>query len=285
MAGGDAAAGGAEGAACVLGMMAIAAVSDHAEGVEGTAMSDKSCCAGDTCCRPAALDFSKLAAKPVPAAACADEACGCSRRGPGFRRRGSPLHARPLDRHRRQWHHVLRRDNRRTARRIAGAEGRRPRLLRRHGDLRPQPGRDRRQHLEEVDGGPVQRPVAQRLGRLCVRVHSLPDPGSRASERGGHGHHRHAGACSPPWLPPAADALQGRRRQRTVCLAVLPQRRHRQRHRHVRRPRRMGIADGVARSGRRQRDGVFFDVVVRADTSAGVGGIFRRNQNERLRQA
>ena len=82
-----------------------------------------------------------------------------------------------------------------------------------------------------------------------------------------------AGGRRQPGLGADADALQERRRQCAVGLAVFAQRRDRQRGGDDRGGGRLGNRNRVARSWRRGDDGRNFRHVLGANSAAGVGGI------------
>ena len=89
------------------------------------------------------------------------------------------------------------------------AQGRRPRLPRRHRDLRPEPRGDRRVLGRPVQGGPVQGAVPVPDGALGVRQHRLRDDGPRRAQGRGHGRDRRDGAGREPRIGLPPPALQG----------------------------------------------------------------------------
>ncbi len=78
--------------------------------------------------------------------------------------------------------------------------------------------------------GPVQGAAALRHDHRGLGIDHLPDACPQASPCSGNGRYRNSGPSCELWLDPAAASLQGCRRERSFCVAMLTQRRHRECH-------------------------------------------------------
>ena len=240
-------------------------------------MADDCCSAGDGCCAPPAAAIARTASAEARRRDNLRRGRGLrlSRRRAPLRWARSALQARALDGDRHQRRDVSHRDDRRPTRFVASPQGRRAGFSRRHRHLRLESGGDRGVAANPRHGGPVQGPVAEPDGVLGVRIDDLPHDRPRFAERRTDGRNRRAGAGGQSGLGADADALQGRRRQRALGLAVFAQRRDRQRGGDDRGDGRLGNRNRLARSWRRGVDGRNFSRLLGADPAAGLGGISR----------
>ncbi len=162
--------------------------------------------------------------------------------------------------------------------RLAGTAGRRARFLRRHRHLWHEPRRDRRVAEIACDHRAPQGHQPAADGAVGDGLDAVACVRRRRTARRNHGRRRLHGARRQCRQRAHSRALQGRRRQCALGLAVLAQRRHRQHHRHGGGDWRVGHGDQMARPHRRGDHGRSVPVVVMADRAP----VARRTAHRRV---